>query len=365
MLNKFPRNLVSGQHHHLQFGLALSTRDLPNSYARHLPSLKLTVNDAFSSLEDSTENFSLLSSLGEAALPALSISAAILLLFWNELRMDQRGFHVTTTVMEDLKKHRREKQRTLDYLFLPMMVIIGAVVVVFSKKLPWTSEFWRDGPSAKLLGYSCRFYASYITLDTCTDECKPTKPRLTIATSMMLCLVLIVTLTTKVGQGGHLIFTLKAIELLIGTSLAGTVDTIQWKVLFAVGSGLIGVAAFVGWLPMVPVGASLVGVSAYATVSVLGALLYQILQQKSSATNAAKSRVYRSGFNALAVLWGLPPGWALYDAFYVIVFFFLKIVVDTVGIAACEARLSCNKLEGGRGETIVPSRQCQRIDTRS
>jgi len=268
--------------------------------------------------------------------PAVAISSIVLMAFWLNLRMTNFSDRVSLTdVRQALLSHKNEKMRVLRSVS-PITFISTFFMAIFWSCFPIDQDFWKFGPALSLVGCAFGFWAAEATMDCCLDECKSAKPYSTVIFTIVIQLLLIIKLGTNIlGGGGHSLFLFKAIEVLLATFIAKTIDNIQWGFVAAACSTLLALSSLLGQLPAIPMGLPRCGWQAYVLATVGASTAYQIVQNASVPFGKVRRiHQFRGMARIGALLAGAPPSWILFDIWNFQVFMVWKVIVDYVALHA-------------------------------
>jgi hypothetical protein len=280
------------------------------------------------------------SSFKELLLPAVGVSSATWLMFASDIitrsnnQKSKESRLAIAMMSKELKAHRGEKLQSLRQTLVPALLTL-IVACVKAKVFPWDPQLWEYGPRPSLIGLNFGFWVAEITMDTCLDECESLHLNTTKVTTAILQLALIVMLTTT-HNDGHALFWMKAAETLIATALARVLDSFYWVVIAGLAVGFLAIGGSMGFLATPPKGVPTSGIVAYFVATVWASTMYQVVQNVSSVKikNVKLLRTLACGLATCCA--GTPPSWIVYDAINFALFFFFKVVTDSVALQALQ-----------------------------
>jgi len=244
---------------------------------------------------------------------------------------------VMKDVLERVENHRHQKIQMLQCHVVVLVIWFAASHC--AGIVPKDCLSFHLCPPAEEIGAAFAFWLVEVSVDSLLDELAPiskchcTLTCISLIVGVVSMLTLIVRLTLA-PFGGHHLFVITAVQVLIGTLIGRTLDSILWKCIALSASFILGVAFACGLLPKLPKSVLHTASYGFLLSTATSEAVYQSLQNGGSphaAVVLSKLVGLCSHTFAMQHL-GSPVAWVLYDLMTRTYFFCSKIAVDTLAL---------------------------------
>jgi len=232
-------------------------------------------------------------------------------------------------------QHRIEKFKNMVNVATPLTFITAAAATL--------NGLSGDKPSFVQLGLYFNFLMAYSTLDLCLDELKEFNTKRTATFCFIAVIGIIPLLTLKksmFGFVGHPIFWLKALDILIGTAIAKTIDNLTWLLVASFSLVFFTTIWKLKLIAPIPYNVPMSGYLAYGLIGTSMSILYQVHQSSAKLNfTGGESYILRAVLNIFAMYtFNTPSSWILFSAVSHVLCSASKVISDTVALKALSSK---------------------------